>query len=119
MTFRKKIVVSVSGIVFVNFLLPLLLVHLAPADWGMGLCIILFFAGIPAASLCWGIAAGSDIKKLWWIPITGAFSFPIFFSLAVWGAVWELFSYSLFYALIGGAAMAVTHYTKQYKERRK
>ena len=119
MSLKKKIVISVSSIVFMNLILPLLFVRFASAEWGMGLCIILFFAGIPAAELCWGVLAGSDLKQLWWIPVAGAFSFPILFSLAVWGPVWELFTYSIFYALIGGAAMAVTHYTKQYKEKRK
>ena len=116
---RTKMIVAIGTILVTNLIVPLLIVRLAPAEWGMGLCILLFFAGIPVMEMYWGVLAGSELKKLWWIPVAGAFSFPILFSLAVWGPVWELFLYSIFYALIGGAAMAVAHYAKQYKEKHK
>jgi len=111
---RKKTVIAVSAMLLTMLVIPLLMVRFAPADAGMALCFILFFAVIPVEDLLLGIMAGSDMRRLWWIPVAAALGFPALFSIAVQNWVWELFIYSAVYLGIGAGAMLITHFGKKY-----
>lgn len=116
---RTKITIGISAMLLTMLVIPLLAVKFAPADAGMALCFILFFAVIPLESMLMGILAGSDMPGLWWIPVVAAVAFPILFSIAVWDMVWELFWYSAIYLCIGGGSMLITHYGKRYMAKKK
>lgn len=116
---KTKALVSIGTILLTNLVLPRLFVWLAPADVGMALCFLLFFIGIPATDLFLGILAGSEMKKLWWIPVAAAVSFPFLFSLAMWELVMDLMVYAVFYLCIGVTAMVVTHFCRRYMENYK
>ncbi len=88
--------------------LPLAVIKLSPAHFVTGFIMLLFFAVYPVMSAVLGALAGSDIKKLWWMPIVLALCFPLLFSLALFEMVWALYIYSVIYLLAGVFFMAVT-----------
>lgn len=96
---------SVLGFMLV---LPLAVIKLSPAHFVTGFIMLLFFAVYPVMSAVLGALAGSDIKKLWWMPVAVALLFPLLFSLAVSEMVWELYIYSVIYLLAGLFFMAVS-----------
>lgn len=101
----KKTILCIASILIVMLILPVLFIHLVSGDSGMGLCFLLFFIVDPALCLVLGITAGTDIRKLWWIPLASSLAFPFLFSLAVTEMVWDLFFYSAIYFGIGVLAM--------------
>lgn len=113
-----KIVIAISAMLLTMLVIPLLTVQFAPADAGMAVCFILFFAVIPVENLLLGIMAGSHMRRLWWITVAASFGFPILFSFAVGELVWELFLYSVIYLCIGAGAMLITHLGKKYKPKK-
>lgn len=76
----RKIICSIGIILAVMFLLPLAVSKFAPANAGMALCFILFFAINPIFSVLVGIYSGLDIKKMWCIP----FVLALVFLLSSW-----------------------------------
>ena len=108
MKMKTKIMLFTAEVIVFMFLLPLAIISFSPADIGMGLCMILFFAVDPLLSIGIGILAGSEIKRTWWMPILNSLLFPLLFSLAVTEFISELFVYSLIYAGIGVVAMLLT-----------
>ena len=103
-----KIIIFASVVIGVTLVLPLVVIMAAPADFGMGFCMLLFFAANPLLSIGVGILAGTEIKKLWWMPVVSAICFAIFFSFVIFEFVVELYVYSVIYALLGATAMALT-----------
>ena len=103
---RYKVLLFVILNIVATLLIPFLAVKLAPADAGMAICMILFFAVYPILSMLLGALATRDKKYFWWMPLAGAISFPLLFSLAMGGMVEELFVYSLIYAFLGYAVLA-------------
>ena len=96
---------SVLGFMLV---LPLAVIKLSPAHFVTGFIMLLFFAVYPVMSVVLGALAGSDVKKLWWMPVAVALLFQLLFSLAVSEMVWELYIYSVIYLLAGLFFMAVS-----------
>ena len=82
-------------------------------DAGMAVCFILFFAVNPLFSVICGVFAGTDIKKLWSMPIITAILFLV--------GVWLFFEmgesafivYSGCYFAIAATAMAVSAVVKR------
>ena len=92
----------------VMLLFPVAAIKLAPENFGMSICFILFFVVNPLTVIEVSVIAGTEIKKLWWAPLAAAISFFLFFSLAILEIVAELLIYSAFYLFIGSAAMLLT-----------
>ena len=90
--------------------IPVLLVQCAPADLGMSLTLLMFFAVNPIVVMLLSVMAGTNVKRLWWIPFFAAFFFPIFFGIAVGDtSVLELYIYSAIYLAIGLLSMLFSH----------
>ena len=106
----KKFITAIFVILLTTLVFPLLIIHFVKGSAGMGFCFILFLAVDPLASICLGVMAGTEIKKLWWVPSIFALAFSIFFSLAVGGMVWGLFVYSGLYFASGILAMLGTYF---------
>ena len=115
----RKIVIAVSTLIVAMLILPILVVKLAPADFGMALCLILFFAVEPFVVMSLGVMAGTEIRKLWWIPVVSAAVFPLFFGVAVGELVVELFVYSAIYLCMGALAMLGTYYVVKRGKKKK
>lgn len=78
-----------------------------------GLWMFAFFIVYPVLSAALGILAGTDISRLFWIPLAIAALFPLLFSLAIGDFVADLYVYSAFYLPLGAITMAVTHFVKK------
>ena len=115
----RKIVIGISLILVFMLAAPILTVNFAPADDGMGLCFILFFVIDPLTVIALSLMAETDFKRLWWLPLSAALAFPLFFSLAVWGLVFELFIYSAVYLIIGAAAACLWHFAVALARKRR
>ena len=102
-----------------TLLAPFLTTKLAPADSGLAICMILFFAVYPLSVMVLGALTATDIKAL----LACALSFPLLFSLAMGGMVWELYVYSVIYLFLGYATSVLFLIIKKIKkiivERRK
>ena len=97
---------KVTGIsLLLTFVLPVIAVKTVPADAGMAVCFILFFAVNTAASCIIGVFAGGNIRKNWYfvfvLPIIFLLSSVIIFALDMAFAV-----YAALYLVIGIILMA-------------
>ncbi len=109
----NKIIASCSCIVFFMLLLPLIVIKFSNAYFDMGVAVLLFFAVYPIMSMALGMVAGTDIRRMWWIPLAEAAVFPFFFAVAIGEVVWDLYVYSALYIMWGGFFMGVTVFVKR------
>lgn len=119
MKVRAKIIVAVVTIVLFMFALPWAAIELVEGLATTGLWFFAFFTVNPLLVICLSIMAGTEIRKLWWIPLVIAALFPLLFSAAIGEIVWDLYVYSAIYLPIGVLAMIGTHFGKKYALRRK
>ncbi len=109
-----KLMIWFITAVFLLLGMPWLTVTFASMN-GMALCFILFFAVNPLFSTFSGILAGSDVKKLWILPIVTAGLFIL--------GVWMFFDmgepafllYGSAYLVIGIIAMLIRRFIKKKK----
>ena len=117
---RTKICIAMATILLVFLCIPLYAVHFAQGYDGMGLLLILFFVGNPLELIFLGVIAGTNVKKLWWIPILALLVFPILFGIAVWDyEIATLYLYSIMYLFPGMIAMFATHFARKIKAKSK
>lgn len=111
---KKKLLIS-AALAFSAFLLiPFLSVTFAGMA-GMSICLLLFFAVDPLICAVVGILAGTDLPRLWWMPIAAAASMPLCFCACVAEFIPELYIYAAGYLLIGLIAMVITRLLERRK----
>ena len=115
-TVHKAIVAVVTMLVSM-LIVPWIAVKFAEPTWGMSICLFMFFVINPFVSLALGLMAGTEIRKLWWIPFCTALMFPFLFGLIVWSFVPEMFIYSAFYLGGGTAAMLGMYFGMKKKSQ--
>ena len=93
----KRILLALGAILLCMLVLPLIFLHSAKGRDAMGYAILLFLVIYPALAVGLGILAGTDVKRLWWLPVANALFFPPFLWISLDGAVWELYLYSAIY----------------------
>lgn len=93
----KRILLASGAILLCMLVLPLIFLHSATGREAMGYAILLFLVIYPALAVGLGILAGTDVKRLWWLPVANALFFPPFLWISLDGAVWELYLYSAIY----------------------
>ena len=102
---------GISALVMLGF--PCLVDVFAPADLGMGICMLLFFVINPIYTLMCGWNAGSDIRHRWSSPaITALLFLAGTWIFLEWGEPMFLV-YSLVYLLIGMTAMGISVVVKK------
>lgn len=116
MSVKRKCYVALITLLIVMLILPLVAVRVASPDVGMGLFIILFFAVNPFTVFALSIMAGTDIKKLWWVPVLSSVVFPLCFWIVIMDIVVDLFVYSALYLVVGLLAMIGTHIGTNWKK---
>lgn len=99
MKILHKIIVFFVLLITVMLVIPSLFT-LAPPDLGMAAFMIFFFFICPIFSVFVGYITASNLKRLFWMPIVEAISFPLLFSIVVGGFVPELYVYSVIYLLV-------------------
>lgn len=119
MKIRTKIIMAVVTIVLFMFVLPWAAIELVEGLATTGLWFFAFFTVNPLLVICLSIMAGTELRKLWWIPLAIAALFPLLFSAAISEFVWDLYVYSVIYLPVGLLAMFGTHLGKKYALKRK
>lgn len=72
MKISTKIIITAITLILFMMVLPLLAIKLFP-DWtGIGLWFISFLTVNPILVVCLSIMAGTELRKLWWIPLAVA-----------------------------------------------
>lgn len=102
------------GITFTAmFILPLVAAKCVPPDFGMAVCILLFYIVDPFCCLIIGILAGNNIRGRWELPIISA----VIIQLGTW-LFFDKYDpvflrYTVAYLCIGVLAMLITNYIKR------
>ena len=93
----KRILTAILATFVCMVVLPILLFRNARGWDVLGYTIIFFFIIYPAHAVLLGILAGTDIKKLWWLPVAAAAVFPPLFWLSMGAITLELYLYAALY----------------------
>ena len=108
-----KIIITVASLILFMMILPWLAIEFGDGWAVTGLWMFAFFTVNPALVIVLSIMAGTELRRLWWIPLAIAASFPLLFSAAIGELVWDLYVYSAIYLPIGLLAMLGTHFGKR------
>ncbi len=108
-----KIILAAALPILFMMVLPWLAIRFADGWAVTGVWMFAFFAVNPALVIGLGIMAGTELRKLWWIPLTISASFPLLFGIAIGELVWDLYVYSAIYLPIGLLAMLGTYCGKK------
>ena len=100
-------------------ILPWLAIKFADGWAVTGLWMFAFFTVNPALVIGLSIMAGTELRKLWWIPVAISALFPLLFGVAIGDFVWDLYVYSAIYLPIGMLAMLGTHFGMKIAMKRK
>ena len=79
--------------------------------------VLSWLAGCWIVIIALSITAGTDIRRLWWIPLTISALFPLLFGIAISDFVWDLYFYSAIYLPIGILAMLGTHFGVKHSRK--
>ena len=93
--------------------IPLAVIKISKAYFGVGFLILLFLVIYPVLSMGIGTVAGTEIRKLWWLPLAIAIPFPLLFAVAIAEIVWELYIYSAIYLLLASLFMGMTAFFRR------
>ena len=114
-----KIIITVASLILFMMVLPWLALQFGDGWAVTGLWIFAFFTVNPALVIGLSIMAGTELRKLWWIPLAISSLFPLLFGAAIGEFVWDLYVYSAVYLPIGLLAMLGTHFGKKIVLKRK
>lgn len=114
-----KIIITVASLVLFMMALPWLAIKFADGLAVTGLWMFAFFTVNPALVIGLSIMAGTELRKLWWIPLAISALFPLLFGVAIGEFVWDLYVYSAIYLPIGSLAMLGTHFGMKISLKRK
>ena len=109
MPLKNKIILSVFNILTCMLVLPMILLKFCAPEAAMSVSMLLFFALNPLTSLLIGLMSGTDIKRLFWLPLLNAALFPLLFAIAIGEIVFDLYIYSAIYLAVGAVAMGISH----------
>ncbi len=113
---KRKIIISLLSIVVIMFLLPLLCSTVMNSRSASGLVFLMLFCINPVFLIDIGITAGTELKKLWFLPVLTAFLFPFLFWLAIWDIETDILIYSAIYLVVGLLAMFITSVISKKKQ---
>ena len=114
-----KILITVVSLILFMMVLPWLSIGFGDGWAVTGLWMFAFFTVNPALVIALSIMAGTELRKLWWIPVTISALFPLLFGVAIGEFVWELYVYSAIYLPVGLLAMLGTHFGMKIALKRK
>ena len=114
-----KIIITVASLVLFMMALPWLAIQFSDGWAVTGLWMFAFFTVNLALVIGLSIMAGTELRKLWWIPLAISALFPLLFGVAIGEFVWDLYVYSAIYLPIGSLAMLGTHFGMKISLKRK
>lgn len=114
----KTSLICITFSAVIMLLFPFFTVHLVDGDNGMAVCFMLFFAINPVYSAICGVAAGTDMKHLWFLPVMNAVLFLagtwLIFTMGEPAFAW----YAIYYLIIGLAAMLLSAFIKKFQSKK-
>ena len=119
MKVKTKIIITAVTIILFMLILPWAAITLVEDLATTGLWFFAFFAVNPLIVIALSIMAGTDLPKLWWIPLGIAALFPPLFGIAIGEFVPDLYAYSVIYLLLGLVAMLGAHFGKRLAAKSK
>ncbi len=105
----KKILFCVAAVVISSLVAPFVIVQLSEPRKAMGWFLLLFLAVDPLVMIGVGILSGTQLRKLWWLPLACAAAIPLLYSAGIGGFAIGLMWYTPSYLAVGGVAMLITH----------
>ena len=116
---ESKILIAVLSLVLFMTVLPWASTVLGDGFATTGLWFFAFFTVYPLLAVVLGAMAGTDLPRLWWIPLAMAALFPLLFGIAIRDLVWDLYIYSAIYLPLGGVSMLLMHFVKKNSTKNK
>lgn len=114
-----KIIITVVSLILFMMILPWLAIEFGDGWAVTGLWMFAFFTVNPALVIGLNIMAGTELRRLWWIPVAISVLFPLLFGVAIGEFVWDLYVYSAIYLPLGLLAMLGTHFGIKIALKRK
>ena len=97
--------------------LPWLAIQTGPV--GIDLIFICLYILNPLLALIIGFIAGTELRKLWWLPFAMALLFPLLLGIVLGQIVVELYVYAAAYLLVGILAMFGMHLIRVLRSKGK
>ncbi len=115
---KKQLIIWSLISAFIMLGLPWLAVAFAPADAGMALCFLLFYAVNPIYSVLLGCIAGKEHRSLWLLPLISSVLFLI--GVGVFFTVSEpiFLMYAFIYLILGIVAMLIVSVVNKGKKHK-
>lgn len=114
---RMKILIA-TFLMFI-FLAGLPWLAIQTGSIGIDLIFVCLYILNPLLALIIGFIAGTELRKLWWLPFAVAVAFPLLLGISLSEIVVELYVYSAVYLLIGMLAMLGMHLIRGLRSKRK
>ena len=114
---RTKILIALLLMAVVMVFLPWLAMQLPQI--GIDLMFACLFVLNSLLAIVLGLVAGTDLRKLWWIPFMAALLFPLLLGIVLGQIVVELYVYAATYLLVGVLAMLSMHLIWVLRSKRK
>ena len=116
----KKILVAVAAILLCMLVLPLIILRSVEGWDAMGYLILFFLILYPVLAVSLGILAGTELQRLWWLPVGSALVFPPFSWISLDGVIWELYLYAAIYlglSAVSAVPTALIKYARALKRK--
>lgn len=114
---RMKILIATFLMIIFLAGLPWLAIQTGPV--GIDLIFICLYILNPLLALIIGFIAGTELRKLWWLPFAVAAAFPLLLGISLSEIVVELYVYAAAYLLVGILAMFGMHLIRVLRSKRK
>jgi len=105
---KKKVISSFVAMLIIFIILPLIFVKISKPYEFMGIMVFLFFVVNPITAAIINSMIGSDVKKMWWMPILLCIIFLLSYWLVLGEIILDLIFYSVFYLIIGIIFMCIS-----------
>jgi len=116
---KKKVISSFVAMLIIFIILPLIFVKISKPYEFMGIMVFLFFVVNPITAAIINSMIGSDVKKMWWMPILLCIIFLLSYWLVLGEIILDLIFYSVFYLIIGIIFMCISLVITNKKKKRK
>ena len=102
---------------FILLLLPFIVIKTSKEVEFMGIMIILFFIINPIAAAIINSMIGTDVKKMWWLPLLFSIMFLLSYWLILEEIILDLTFYAVIYMIIGIISMITSCILKKKSKK--
>ena len=116
MKLKNKLIITITILLVVLLILPLILVNLAKPYKVMGIMMLLFFVVNPITTAIINFMVGKDLKKIWWMPILFSIVFLLCYWIVLKEVILDLLFYAGIYLIIGLVFMIISVFVTKRKK---